>query len=922
MRLISIARRSAPVQEALREVSLNAFLARLIWMCVLPLLILAAYLSIHHLRSIHSQHKQDASDRAHNAAASIDLHIEAQIAALKMLSASPSMDDPPNVGNFYKESLGFRENFSGHVILADTSMQMIFNTRTPFGTVLPKLPKPRGHAAAPEALATGRPAVGDMFMGPIAKEPLVAIVTPVIRDEQVRFLLLSIIEARHIMHHLEQIALPSGWRLTVLDGKDEVMTRRSSSETEALAEDDEKAIRIVVPSRLSHWSVVLEVSQSVYRGSIISSASTLAATLLAITLVSVLGGSLAGRRLARSVAALAQEDSSQVSGPVIAEVAAVRRLLDEAATARDAAQQTTLESEKRFRRLFDIAPVPLCVFNNEGSIMNFNARFRQTFGYEHEDIPSLAEWWRLAYPDPDYRRSVVAAWDKVVRLALECNSDIEPAEYRVTCKSGKVLTMEISGVGLGDDFLVTFFDITDRKQAEVALAHERNKFRRFLDALPVGVYIVDDHYSIEFVNPVMLSDFGPVDGRRCYEYFHERSEACPWCKNAEVLAGETVVWEWSSEKTGKTYDLIDTPVYGAEGRVSKLEVFFDITARKEAEKGLRRFELLAAHSRDIILFMRRDDGQILEANSAAVNAYGYSREELLAMTIHKLRAIDEPGLTAEQMAEADEHGILFETVHRRNDGSELPVEVSSRGATIHGARTLISVIRDITERKRSEMELHKSLEEKVALLKEVHHRVKNNLQIVVSLLGLQSYCTGNPEALEILKDTRNRVRTMALLHETLYRSGNLAHISFAAFIDDLCRQIVASFGRSSQRIRVETRVEAIGLPLDQAVPCGLIVNELVSNALKHAFPGDRSGSVMVRLERIGGEMLLLRVSDDGAGIPPHINPENASTLGLQLVSDLANQLCGSVTLDKPFEGGAIFSVVFPFHEHAQRGRQP
>jgi PAS domain S-box-containing protein len=886
---------------------------------VLPLVILAVYLAINHVHTLEDQRNQEAINQAHNIATSIDHHLEAQIAALQMLAASPLLDDPPRLNELYNEARGFRESFGGHVILADLSMQMIFNTRAPLGAVLPRLPVPKGRAAAPEALETGRPAVGDMFPGPIAKEPLVAVAAPVLRNGQTKFLLLSIIETRRFQQRVDEVALPTGWSVSILDGKDEVMALRSLSEIEDRSSNAEGTRRFVAKSGVSHWSVVLEVPQGIYRAPVISAGAALAVVIVVVTLVSVLGGRLASRRLARSVASLTEMPLSHVSHPLIAEIEIVRSLMEHSAAARDAAEAIKWESEQRFQQLFQVAPIPLCFVDKDGVLVSSNARFKQTFGYSQEDVPTLHEWFQLAYPDPDYRRLVVDTWDAAVQRARANNADIEPMEYRVTSKSGKVLTMIISGTILGDDFLAAFFDVTERKQAEEALFFERNKFRRFLDSLPVGVYIVDDRYDIEYVNPVILHEFGPVEGRKCHEYFHGRTEACPWCKNPEVFAGKTVRWEWSPEKTGKTYDLIDTPVYSTDGRISKLEVFIDITARKEAEKGLRRYELLAALSRDIILFMRRDDGRILEANAAASDAYGYSREELLTMTIHDLRSPDTAGLTANQMKTAYAQGILFETVHRRKDGATFPVEVSSRGAIIDGVGALISVVRDIAERKCAEMKLRNSLEEKTALLKEIHHRVKNNLQIVVSLLGLQANCTNNPEALDILKDTRNRVRSMALLHEVLYRSENLARISFAAYIGDLCRQIVSSFGKSAWRVKVESRVEEIGLPLDQAVPCGLIINELVSNALKHAFPGERSGSVMVELGATARQMLLLRVHDDGVGLPPGMDPENTSTLGLQLVFELAGQLDGRVTVERPGEGGAGFQVYFPVRKEMHRG---
>jgi two-component sensor histidine kinase len=208
------------------------------------------------------------------------------------------------------------------------------------------------------------------------------------------------------------------------------------------------------------------------------------------------------------------------------------------------------------------------------------------------------------------------------------------------------------------------------------------------------------------------------------------------------------------------------------------------------------------------------------------------------------------------------------------------------------------------------------LEEKVVLLKEVHHRVKNNLQIVASLLNLQVSRVNNPEVINVLQDTRNRVRSMALLHEALYRAGNLARINFAAYVDELCIQLLRSFGSAAARVRVVNRVARTGLPLEQAVPCGLIINELVTNALKHGFPGERSGRITVELGPGGGRQLLLRISDDGVGLSPGMDLAGASTLGLRLVSSLASQLGGQLETGMPGEAGAAFSVVFPVSKAA------
>ncbi len=213
--------------------------------------------------------------------------------------------------------------------------------------------------------------------------------------------------------------------------------------------------------------------------------------------------------------------------------------------------------------------------------------------------------------------------------------------------------------------------------------------------------------------------------------------------------------------------------------------------------------------------------------------------------------------------------------------------------------------------KQAEIAVRKSLDEKVILLKEIHHRVKNNLQIVASLLGLQANRSKNPEVWSVLEDTRNRVKSMAMLHEALYRSGNLEHIDFGVYVRDLVAQLISSFGRTAERIRIEERIARIRLPLDQAVPCGLIVNELVSNTLKHAFPGERSGTVVVEMNRNADGMLQLKVHDNGVGLCPAVDPAGASTLGLKMVATLTGQLGGQMTVEGKVDAGTSIGVAFP-----------
>jgi|WetSurMetagenome_2_1015567.scaffolds.fasta_scaffold69241_2 two-component sensor histidine kinase len=244
--------------------------------------------------------------------------------------------------------------------------------------------------------------------------------------------------------------------------------------------------------------------------------------------------------------------------------------------------------------------------------------------------------------------------------------------------------------------------------------------------------------------------------------------------------------------------------------------------------------------------------------------------------------------------------------------------VMSRGQPVRNTEgtilRFIGIVMDITQRKNMENELRRSLDEKVSLLQEVHHRVKNNLQIVASLLDLQSSRTQASDARFALQETQNRVRSIALLHEALYRSDNFASTNFSAYVDELCSQLFGAFGISTNRIQLQNLVPRIGMPLEQAVPCGLIINELVSNALKHGYPAERRGTVTVELFPSERRTLTLRVADDGVGLSKNVNPSQARTLGLQLISNLADQLRGRLCIESGKSAGVVCTIVFPDSE--------
>ncbi len=237
------------------------------------------------------------------------------------------------------------------------------------------------------------------------------------------------------------------------------------------------------------------------------------------------------------------------------------------------------------------------------------------------------------------------------------------------------------------------------------------------------------------------------------------------------------------------------------------------------------------------------------------------------------------------------------------------LSVARKAAVAGEGPRFIVLSRDITERRQIEADLRRSLADQAALLKEVHHRVKNNMQIVHSLLRLDAGRTSLPETASVLRDMRARIQAMALLHESVYRSGRFAAINLSDYLRQVATQALRALQTQAGAVRLQLDLAGAQLDLDQALPCGLLVNELISNSLKHGFPDGRAGEIQVALLVLGGGAALqLSVSDSGVGLPADFEARREQSLGLQLVADLASQLGGR--LDIGPAPAAIFSVTF------------
>ena len=239
---------------------------------------------------------------------------------------------------------------------------------------------------------------------------------------------------------------------------------------------------------------------------------------------------------------------------------------------------------------------------------------------------------------------------------------------------------------------------------------------------------------------------------------------------------------------------------------------------------------------------------------------------------------------------------------------ELEKRVIERTAAL--SRVNENLRSEIKEREKAQAQINESLQEKLVLLREIHHRVKNNLQVISSLLNLQSGYIEDQKSLEIFRESQTRVRSMALIHEKLYQSKDLNKIEFAEYINSLTKDLFSSYNIDSEKIKLKCDLEGIYLEIDTAILCGLIINELISNSLKHAFPDGRGGEVVIDLKKDANEKYTLFVRDNGVGFPKNLDFRNTDSLGLQLVTTLTDQLNGTIELQSNGKSSTEFKIIF------------
>ncbi|MGQ9583462.1 MAG: PAS domain S-box protein [Thermoplasmatota archaeon] len=588
------------------------------------------------------------------------------------------------------------------------------------------------------------------------------------------------------------------------------------------------------------------------------------------------------------------------------------------------------EREELLRAVIDAYPGPVFIKDRENRVVRANAGAEELLGAPEAEL--VGRRFSELFPE----ESAMTFWEEdraVMELGAAMRGMVRPVNTSTGVRwflTEKLPWRSKEGAVVG---VISFsLDVTESKRTEDAFKESVRRYRDLFENLPIGIYRTTPEGKVLMANPALVkmlgfSSFGELrkldlERRALSSYsraeFRERLD-----REGEVI-GLEAVW---TRKDG-------TPLYvresahairGKNGEVLYYEgTLEDITEKRRAEEELARQKELLER------IMETSPAGVMMMDSGGRVSYVNPRaEKILCGKSGTLigRSYESPSWSFTDLLNRPLIGE--ENPFRRVMETRKPLrDLRLATRTYTGERVLLSLnaapllgadgsmqgvvfsLEDITRTFEAEERLKASLSEKEALLKEIHHRVKNNLQVIISLLSLQSRTVRDETALSAFRESQDRVAAMALVHESLYRSSDLARIDFAQYVRDFVTTLVRSQGIEPDVISLRIKVENIHLPIDAAVPCGLIINELVTNCIKHAFPDGRRGEIAIELHRLGDGRLRLRVSDNGTGLREGLDIRSAGTLGLQIVSTLAEQLQGSLEAESEKDRGTSFTVVF------------
>jgi len=561
------------------------------------------------------------------------------------------------------------------------------------------------------------------------------------------------------------------------------------------------------------------------------------------------------------------------------------------------AQVEADNSRDFLQKILDSIPTPVYFKDINGTFMGCNTSFLRYAGVERRRVignkienfaPSYAE--QINETDSDLLKG-----GKPLRFEIEITL---PDENTVQFLFHKTLYYDRRGTPEGIIGIIT--DITELKEKEEKIS----LLSIAIDYASSVIIVTDTKGIIEYVNPTFTAVTGYLPeeavGREItmiksgFHTIEFDDELWNQIQSGNVWKGEVL----NRKKDGTLYweSVSIAPVFNSAGEITNyISIHDDITRQKMYQESLlqskNNFLNIITSSHDAIVVLN-NNGFVQYINPAAEDLFNESVEHML----------QEP-LPLNLREEQEEVSLPMP------DGSIRYFELTFIPTRWQGEHAKVAVFHDITRDREAVEETRKSLEEKNVLLKEIHHRVKNNMQLISSMLHLQA--VHNPESTtdDVFKDIESRIRSMALIHEKLYQSKDYAHIELGQYIRDLAMSLYNTYQADLSRIKLDSSIEVQNFDIDTAIPCGLILNELISNSIKHAFPENRSGYIYVSMKNLDNNTIELAVKDNGIGMHPDKHRKRDESMGMLLIDTLARQLKGTLTIES--DHGTTFRIIFP-----------
>ncbi|MGC9517059.1 MAG: PAS domain S-box protein [Methanomicrobiales archaeon] len=560
-------------------------------------------------------------------------------------------------------------------------------------------------------------------------------------------------------------------------------------------------------------------------------------------------------------------------------------------------------------------------WNMETDDLTWTKEFYELFGLSESSKASFDTWLEVLHPE-DREMAM-----NRINQSISDHSFLEN-EYRIILPNGEIRWINALGSTYYNDsgepqrMSGICIDITSRKKVEDELKTSENYYRTIFENTGTATVIIEEDTTISLANSEFeeLSGFSreEIEGKKSWTEFVHEDDMGKMREYHNLRRTDT-------KKAPRTYEFrfinsqgqiknIFLEVAVIPGTKKSVASLLNISERKIAEDSLKqseeKYRLVVETAAEGIVVLDWK-GKIIEINQRALEMAGLGKNELLGKNfiniLPKFKIDKKRAIFNFKNIILGKSGDEPYWVMTNPNGEEIKFMVHY--AALKSGKRIIgisAILEDITSRVEAEEELKESLNEKEFLLKEIHHRVKNNLQIISSLLNLQSSYVKDSADLEIFEESRNRVKSMAMIHEKLYQSEDLARINFKDYIVSLGSELFASY-KVEPRIKLNMEVEKVMLDINTAIPCGLILNELLTNAIKHAFPQDMKGKIDIQMAGHDDSFELI-ISDNGIGFPEDIDFKKTETLGLQIVNNLVRQLDGTIKLDR--DNGTEFKIIF------------